>query len=64
LIGLVAMIDPPHPKSPTRSNGRTAPGIRVHVVTGDNGLTTSEIARQVGIGAAGSRISPVTSSID
>jgi magnesium-transporting ATPase (P-type) len=56
LLGLVAMIDPPRPEVAAAIERAHRAGIRVHVVTGDNGLTASEIARQVGIGVAGSRI--------
>lgn len=50
LVGLVALLDPARPEAAeaiTRAHGA---GIRIHVVTGDNGSTAAEIARQVGIG--------------
>ena len=50
LIGLVAMQDPPRPQVPDAISRVHRAGIRVHVVTGDNGLTAAAIARGVGIG--------------
>ena len=51
LTGMVAMLDPPRPRGPRRDRAAHRAGIRVHVVTGDNGLTAAAIARQVGIGS-------------
>ncbi len=56
LLGLVAMFDPPRPQVLAAITQAHRAGIRVHVVTGDNGLTAAEIARRVGIGTAGVRI--------
>ena len=56
LIGLVAMIDPPRPEVPAAISRVHRAGIRVHVVTGDNGLTAATIARRTGIGAGGLRL--------
>lgn len=56
LIGLVAMIDPPRPEVAEALAEAHKAGIRVHIVTGDNGLTAAAIARQVGIGNADSPI--------
>ncbi len=53
LLGLVAMLDPPRPEVAAAIAQVHRAGIRVHVVTGDNGLTAAAIARQVGIGAGG-----------
>jgi len=56
LLGLVALLDPPRPEvAPAIARAHQA-GIRIHVVTGDNGLTAAEIARRVGIGSARSPI--------
>jgi P-type E1-E2 ATPase len=44
LIGLVALRDPPRPEVPDAISQVHRAGIRVHVVTGDNGLTAAAIA--------------------
>jgi P-type E1-E2 ATPase len=51
LIGVVGLLDPPRPEVRAAVASVHAAGIRVHVVTGDNGRTAAEIAREVGIGA-------------
>ena len=56
LLGLVAMLDPPRPEVAAAIARMHQAGIRVHVVTGDNGLTAAAISRQVGIGAGQPRL--------
>jgi calcium-translocating P-type ATPase len=56
LIGLVAMLDSPRPEVAAAIGQVHRAGIRVHVVTGDNGLTAAAIARRTGIGADGLRL--------
>jgi len=56
LAGLAAMLDPPRAEVPAAIERVHHAGIRVHVVTGDNGLTAAAIARGVGIGAGGMRL--------
>lgn len=51
LVGLVGLIDPPRPEVAAAVAACHLVGIRIHVVTGDNGRTATEIARSVGIGA-------------
>ncbi|UOX93181.1 cation-transporting P-type ATPase [Amycolatopsis sp. FBCC-B4732] len=51
LLGLVGLVDPPRPEVAAAVADCHTAGIKVHVVTGDNGLTAAEIARRVGIGA-------------
>ncbi|WP_204808993.1 cation-translocating P-type ATPase [Mycobacterium riyadhense] len=51
LLGLIGMVDPPRPEVAAAVRQCHTAGIRVHVVTGDNGRTATEIARQVGIHA-------------
>jgi calcium-translocating P-type ATPase len=56
LLGLVALFDPPRPQVADAITKAHRAGIRIHVVTGDNGLTAHQIARRVGIGSAGAQI--------
>jgi calcium-translocating P-type ATPase len=50
LLGIIAMLDPPRPQAEEAIHRAHEAGIRILVVTGDNGTTAAEIARQVGIG--------------
>ncbi|MCU1613625.1 MAG: cation transport ATPase [Frankiales bacterium] len=58
LLGLVGLLDPPRPEVASAVAACHASGIRIHVVTGDNGATATEIARRVGIHATGSSTAP------
>ncbi|HEY5276287.1 MAG TPA: cation-transporting P-type ATPase, partial [Coriobacteriia bacterium] len=49
LLGLAALVDPPRAEVPDAVKACRAAGIRIIVITGDNGLTAAAIARQVGI---------------
>jgi calcium-translocating P-type ATPase len=55
-LGLAAMLDPPRAHVAPSIAKAHAAGIRVHIVTGDNGLTAAAVARLVGIGRDGLRI--------
>jgi calcium-translocating P-type ATPase len=50
LLGVVALLDPARPEAAGAIARAHRAGIRIHVVTGDNGITAAEIARRVGIG--------------
>lgn len=56
LIGLVAMVDPARAGVAEAVTQAHEAGLRIHVITGDYGLTAAEIARQVGIGEGGGHI--------
>ncbi len=47
--GMVALVDPPRPEVKAQIEQCLAAGIRVVMITGDNGVTAASIARQVGI---------------
>ena len=49
LLGLVALFDPPRPEVAGAVAACRRAGIRIIVITGDNGLTAAAIARRVGI---------------
>ena len=51
LLGVVALLDPARPEAADAIARAHQAGIRIHVVTGDNGITAGEIARRVGIGS-------------
>ncbi|WP_112237260.1 cation-translocating P-type ATPase [Kribbella monticola] len=55
-LGLLAMFDPPRPEVADAVARCHTAGIRLLVVTGDNGLTAAEIARRVGIGRRGAQV--------
>jgi magnesium-transporting ATPase (P-type) len=49
LLGLLAMEDPPRPEVPAALAACHDAGVRVVMVTGDNGLTAAAIAREIGL---------------
>jgi magnesium-transporting ATPase (P-type) len=57
---MAAMLDPPRPEVPAAIERAHRAGIRIHVVTGDNGLTAAAIARTVGIGTGSGGMRVVT----
>ncbi|MFF8381628.1 cation-translocating P-type ATPase [Streptomyces sp. NPDC015661] len=50
LLGLVGLYDPPRPEVAAAVRRCHEAGVRVHIVTGDNGATAEAVAREVGIG--------------
>jgi magnesium-transporting ATPase (P-type) len=56
LVGLVGLFDPPRAAVAAAVADCHQAGIRIHVVTGDNGATAAHVAREVGIGAAGMQV--------
>jgi magnesium-transporting ATPase (P-type) len=49
LLGLLAMEDPPRPEVPAALAACHRAGVRVVMVTGDNGLTAAAIGREIGL---------------
>jgi calcium-translocating P-type ATPase len=56
LLGLVGLYDPPRPQVHDAVLRCHEAGLRVHVVTGDNGVTAAAVAREVGIGVPRLRV--------
>lgn len=56
LLGLVGLADPPRESVKNDIRHCTEAGVRVVMITGDNGVTASSIAKQVGIPNCGSII--------
>lgn len=56
LIGLVGLYDPPRRQVADAVRRCHAAGIRVHIVTGDNGATAAAVAEEVGIGVPRLRV--------
>jgi len=56
LVGLVALLDPPRPGVYQAVERCHRAGVRIHVVSGDHGLTAAEVARRVGIGGEHPRV--------
>jgi len=56
LLGLLAMEDPPRPEVPGALAACREAGVRVIMVTGDNGLTAAAIAREIGLHTTGTRV--------
>ncbi|MFE4684371.1 cation-translocating P-type ATPase [Streptomyces sp. NPDC056721] len=50
LLGLVGLYDPPRQEVAAAVRRCHEAGLRVHIVTGDNGATAAAVAREVGIG--------------
>ncbi|MFG2088541.1 cation-translocating P-type ATPase [Spirillospora sp. NPDC048824] len=50
LVGLVGLYDPPRPQVADAVRRCHDAGLRIHIVTGDNGATAAAVAAEVGIG--------------
>ncbi|XUZ24915.1 cation-translocating P-type ATPase [Streptomyces sp. RMIT01] len=63
LLGLVGLYDPPRPEVAEAVRRCHEAGIRVLIVTGDNGATAAAVAGEVGIGVPRLRVVPASESI-
>ncbi|MFJ3099369.1 cation-translocating P-type ATPase [Streptomyces hydrogenans] len=64
LLGLVGLYDPPRAEVAAAVRRCHEAGMRVHVVTGDNGATAAAIAREVGIGVPRLEVVATSESLD
>ncbi|MFC4907086.1 cation-translocating P-type ATPase [Actinomadura gamaensis] len=62
-LGLAGLHDPPRAEVPDAVARCHRAGLRVHVVTGDNGATAAAVAREVGIGVPDLRTVPDSESL-
>ncbi|MEU9947480.1 cation-transporting P-type ATPase [Streptomyces sp. NPDC047939] len=63
LTGLVGLYDPPRTEVAEAVRNCHDAGIRVHIVTGDNGATAAAVAREVGIGVPRLQVVPSSEAI-
>jgi Ca2+-transporting ATPase len=56
LLGLIAIEDPPRPEVPSAIAACRQAGVRVVMVTGDNGLTAAAIGREIGLSDGDARV--------
>ncbi|WP_205718590.1 cation-transporting P-type ATPase [Actinomadura sp. WMMA1423] len=56
VLGLVGLYDPPRPEVADAVRRCHDAGLRVHIVTGDNGATAAAVAAEVGIGVPRLRV--------
>ncbi|MFE3373256.1 cation-translocating P-type ATPase [Streptomyces sp. NPDC059173] len=63
LLGLVGLYDPPRPEVAEAVRRCHEAGIRVLIVTGDNGATAAAVAGEVGIGVPRLHVVPASESI-
>ncbi|MFD5411980.1 cation-translocating P-type ATPase [Streptomyces nojiriensis] len=64
LLGLVGLYDPPRPEVAAAVRRCHEAGLRVHIVTGDNGATAAAVAGEVGIGVPHLHVVPQSESIN
>ncbi|MEV7282159.1 cation-transporting P-type ATPase [Streptomyces sp. NPDC093111] len=64
LLGLVGLYDPPRSEVAAAVGRRHEAGVRVHVVTGDNGATAAAVAREVGIGVPRLQVVAASEALD
>ncbi|MFF1511245.1 cation-translocating P-type ATPase [Streptomyces sp. NPDC058326] len=64
LLGLVGLYDPPRSEVAAAVRRCHEAGVRVHIVTGDNGATAAAVAREVGIGVPRLQIVAASERLD
>lgn len=63
LLGLLGLYDPPRPEVAAAVQRCHEAGLKVHVVTGDNGATAAAVAREVGIGVPHLHVVPQAETV-